>query len=228
MSGASAPSVASTTSRIPGGPKTKSVTGSAFMTQCVVMTSFRSVRWSLWRCVTSTALNIGGSTPAPASRMSTPRPQSTRNVDPAERTSVAGPARSGSGSGPPVPNNMICMPDVLGRPQPAGASDVVAAEDVADRRVREDSVERFGDDRGDREHREFVELLLARDRQRVRQHDLADRGVCKPLDGWARQHTVAGGDIDVRRPACGQQLGRARDRAGGVDHVVDENARAVL
>ena len=85
------------------------------MTQWVVMTSFRSVRWSLWRCVTSTAPNIGGSTPAAASRMSTPRPQSTRIVDPAERTSVAGPARFGSGIGLPVPNSVICMPDVLGR-----------------------------------------------------------------------------------------------------------------
>lgn len=108
MSGASAPRVASTTSRIPGGPKTESVAGCGLMTQCMVMTSFRSVRWSLWRCVTNTALNIGGSSPAPASRMSTPRPQSTRIAAPSERTSVDGPARSGSGIGLPVPNSVIC------------------------------------------------------------------------------------------------------------------------
>jgi hypothetical protein len=38
------PCVASTTSLIPGGPKTAGDAGSLLMTQCVVMTSFRSVR----------------------------------------------------------------------------------------------------------------------------------------------------------------------------------------
>src|SRR5215208_501247 len=88
-------------------------------------------------------------------------------------------------------------PEMVG---PTRASDVVAAEDVADRGVREHGVECLGDDRSDREHREVVELLLARDRKRVREHHLADRGIGKALDGRARQHTVAGGDVDVRRP----------------------------
>src|SRR5262245_10635316 len=42
------------------------------------------------------------------------------------------------------------------------ASDVVAAEDLADGRVLEDGVEGVGDDRGDRQHGQALELLLAR------------------------------------------------------------------
>ena len=54
--------------------------GAGLITQFVVMTSLRSVRWSLCRCVTSTASSIGGSTPAPARRITAPRPQSARMV----------------------------------------------------------------------------------------------------------------------------------------------------
>ena len=45
-------------------------------------------------------------------------------------------------------------------------SDVVAAEDLADRGVLEDGVERLGEDRRDRQHGQRVEALLVGDRQR--------------------------------------------------------------
>ena len=42
-----------------GGPKMRSVVRDSVRTQWVVMTSLRSVMWSLWRCVTNTASGIG-------------------------------------------------------------------------------------------------------------------------------------------------------------------------
>ncbi len=50
------------------------------VTHRVVMTSDRSVMWSLCRWVSSSAVMLAAPTPAAAARISTPRPQSTRNV----------------------------------------------------------------------------------------------------------------------------------------------------
>src|SRR5262249_16753797 len=83
-------------------------------------------------------------------------------------------------------------------------SDVVAAEDLADRRVLEDGVERVGDDRSDRPPGEALELLLARDRQTIGQHDLADRRVAQALDRGPRQDAVRGEYVHGARAALGQ------------------------
>ena len=55
MSGSSDARMWSTTARVPTGPTIVSGVGSNVMTQRVVITSLRSVMWSLWRWVSSTA-----------------------------------------------------------------------------------------------------------------------------------------------------------------------------
>ena len=62
------------------------------VTHRVVMTSERSVMWSLCRCVRSRAEMLAAPTPTAAARINVPRPQSTRNV------CAAGP-HEGRGSG---------------------------------------------------------------------------------------------------------------------------------
>ena len=55
----------------------------------------------------------------------------------------------------------------FGCSRPAGDLDVVALEELGDAALLEDGGEGVGHDRRDREDGEVVELLLARDRQRV-------------------------------------------------------------
>ena len=96
-----------TVSTMPGGPTIVSGVGSNVVIHCVVMTSFRSVMWSLCRWVMSTVVSALGGTPTAAMRITTPRPQSTRWCSPPAWINVAGPARSGSGRGLPVPRSVI-------------------------------------------------------------------------------------------------------------------------
>ena len=60
---------------------------------------------------------------------------------------------------------------------------------------------------------EGVEVLFVRDRQRVRDHDLADRAVLQPIDRRTRQQGVGGHDRDRVRAPLGEELGRARPRS---------------
>ena len=85
--------------------------GPTVVTHRVVITSDRSVMWSLCRWVSSRAVIPEACTPAAAARISTPRPQSTRKTDSPALTSVDGPARFGSTIGLPVPVRMmsICL-----------------------------------------------------------------------------------------------------------------------
>ena len=83
--------------------------GTKVVTQRVVMTSERSVMWSLCRWVSSSAVRLAAPTPAAAARMSTPRPQSTRKACPPAVTKVDGPARFGSTIGLPVPRRVISI-----------------------------------------------------------------------------------------------------------------------
>ena len=76
--------------------------------------------------------------------------------------------------------------------------------------------------------RRVVEALLVGDRQRVGDDDLADRAVLQPVDGRARQQAVRRRDVHVGRAAVDQQVRGAHDGARGVDHVVDDDARAAL
>ena len=50
--------------------------------------------------------------------------------------------------------------------RPGGPSDVVAAEELADRAVLEHGLDRVGEERGDREHPQVVEVLVVGDRAR--------------------------------------------------------------
>ena len=83
--------------------------GAKVVTQRLVITSLRSVMWSLWRWVSTSAVSWLACAPAAAARMRTPRPQSKSRVAPPARTSVAGPARRGSTSGLPVPSSVISI-----------------------------------------------------------------------------------------------------------------------
>jgi hypothetical protein len=77
------------------------------MIQREVTMSFKSLMWSLCKCVSKIAETNGGNTPAAVMRITQPRPQSTTMCWPAACTSVDGPARFGSGIGLPVPNKVI-------------------------------------------------------------------------------------------------------------------------
>ena len=67
------------TLRVPTGPTIVSGVSSNVITQRVVITSFRSVMWSLCRCVISTAVKVRrAETRLPPAASSTPRPASTR------------------------------------------------------------------------------------------------------------------------------------------------------
>src|SRR6185437_2753877 len=63
-------------------------------------------------------------------------------------------------------------------------------------------------------------------RQGVGDDDLARAAGGQALDGRAGEHAVGGGDDDVGSAVGEQRLGGLRDRAAGVDHVVDEDAAA--
>src|SRR6478752_3300761 len=98
------------------------------------MTSLRSVMWSLWRWVSSTADSWGGSRPAPTRRIRTPRPASTRRLASPAWTSDDGPARFGSGSGLPVPSTVSrtgSAPSNEGRNDLGDLGPLVLLEEVA-------------------------------------------------------------------------------------------------
>ncbi len=78
MSGPSDATMWSTTACVPTGPTTVSGVGANVMTHREVITSLRSVMWSLCRWVSSTARSWPAPTIAAAIRISTPRPASMR------------------------------------------------------------------------------------------------------------------------------------------------------
>src|SRR3712207_8058983 len=64
-----------------------------------------------------------------------------------------------------------------------------AAEEAGDRPVLEDLLDGPGQQRGDRQDGQLVELAGRLDRQRVRDDDLADLAVLQPVDGRDRKST---------------------------------------
>ena len=52
--------------------------------------------------------------------------------------------------------------------------------------------------------------------------------VLQAVDGRARQQPVRRRDVDLDRAAVDEQVRRAHHGAGGVDHVVDDDARAAV
>ena len=107
-------------------------------------------------------------------------------------------------------------------------SEVFAVEDVAHAGVVEHRTERLGDQWRDREHLDVRELLLGRERQRVREHQPFDRRVLQSVDSRAREHAVRGHRPHLLRAALLEDFGGRGDRAGRVDHVVGEHAGAAF
>ncbi|OMP14154.1 hypothetical protein COLO4_00244, partial [Corchorus olitorius] len=84
-------------------------------------------------------------------------------------------------------------------------------------------------------HRRDVQLAdtaagLGRGGQRngVGHHQLVQHGVVDVLDGPSRQHRVGAVGQDLGGAVFLQGLGRVAQGAGGIDHVVDQHAGAVL
>src|SRR5690606_30971201 len=71
---------------------------------------------------------------------------------------------------------------------------------------------------------------LGRGRQRdgVGHHQLVEYGVLNILNGAAGQHRVRGVGVDLGGTALLERLGGMAQGAGGIDHVVDQNAGAAL
>src|SRR6185503_2998022 len=88
--------------------------------------------------------------------------------------------------------------------------------------------QRIGDQRGDRQHLDLVDLLLRWKRQRVGEYDAADRGVLQPVDGRPAEHSVRGHGPHLGGAALQQDVGGAGDGAAAVDHVVGEDAQPAV
>src|SRR5205085_1370995 len=111
---------------------------------------------------------------------------------------------------------------------PSRSGLIISAEDLGDRLVLEDSVDGDGQDRGDRENLELVEATVVGQRQRVGDDHPAEHRVLEPVDRGVGEDAVSGDGDDVGRPAILQDLRRRADGAGGVDHVVDQDADPAL
>src|SRR5262249_1717913 len=105
---------------------------------------------------------------------------------------VPGPRDIRTGAGPWAPTGPLELR--LGA-RPRGSA--LAVEEAGDRALAEHLVDRPGDQRRDREHGELVDPLLLRDRQRVRDDDLADPGVLQAVGGTAGEDAVGGRHDDL-------------------------------
>src|SRR4051812_44355257 len=110
------------------------------------------------------------------------------------------------------------------RPTKPLLAEVLAAEDVADGGVLEDGVDRPGEDAGDGQHLELVDLLLRGDRDRVGHDHARELAVLQAIRGWVRQQGMGGHAPDVGGALLLEDVGRRADRAARVDHVIDHDA----
>ena len=62
----------------------------------------------------------------------------------------------------------------------------------------------------------------------VGDHDLLDRRLADALARGAAEDAVRGRDVDLFGAVVVERVDGARDRAGGVDHVVDDDGDLVL
>src|SRR5947208_11009312 len=105
---------------------------------------------------------------------------------------------------------------------------VLAVEDLGDAGVLEHGAQGVGDDRRDREDGQLPDLLLLRDRHRIRDHDFLDRGLLDLLHGLPAEQPVRGPDVALAGPLLREDLRPLHHRAAGVDHVVHDEARPAL
>src|SRR5439155_19717030 len=103
-----------------------------------------------------------------------------------------------------------------------GASAREAAEESRHRAVVEDFADGAGDQGGDGEDGDLVELLFGGKREGVGDHDLGDTAVLEAFGGRVGQDRVGGGDDHVGGARVVQGVGGLADRPAGVDHVVDD------
>ncbi len=102
------------------------------------------------------------------------------------------------------------------------------SEKAGNRTVCEHFIDRLGNQRSDRQDRQFVDSTLARNRQGVGDNNFCDPRILEALSGWVAQDAVGGGNDDFRRTLIKQGVRGLRDRSPGVDHVVDQHTDAVL
>ena len=67
-----------------------------------------------------------------------------------------------------------------------------------------------------------MQVLVGVERNGVRHDHLLQGAVVDALVGRARKHRVGDGGADALRPAGHEHVGGHADRAGGVDHVIDD------
>ena len=103
-----------------------------------------------------------------------------------------------------------------------------AVEEARDGAVFEDFLDRARQKRSDREHGQVVEVLRCRDWQCVGDNHFACAGFAQALSGWVGEDRVGRRDDDILSACVLEDGHSARNRAAGVDHVVDEDADAVL
>ena len=95
-------------------------------------------------------------------------------------------------------------------------------EDRRDFLVVVHALDHVGKEVGDRQHREFVQVLVGVERNGVRHDHLFEGAFVDTLVGRAGKHGVGDGGANALRSAGHEHVGCHADRAGGVDHVVDD------
>ena len=74
----------------------------------------------------------------------------------------------------------------------------------------------------------FGICLFGRQRDRVGEDQAVDGGLLQPLDRAAHQQAVRGGQEDLPGAVLVHHFGRAADRAGRADHVVEDQGHAAF
>src|SRR3990170_4543187 len=85
------------------------------------------------------------------------------------------------------------------------------------------ATDRLAEQRGHGQHGDAGDALLGRDGDRVGDDDLLERGGADALERRAREDGVDAAREDPARALAGERPDRLDERAGGVDHVVDDH-----
>src|SRR5512146_684940 len=88
-----------------------------------------------------------------------------------------------------------------------------------------DSLDGFPEESRHRQDPKLPARRLGSQRNRVRDHQLLDRGLLEPLDRRPREHPVRGRGEHPLGPFFPQRLGRMDQRPRGVHHVIEQDRR---
>jgi len=100
---------------------------------------------------------------------------------------------------------------------------VVLCEELGDRSIRRDALDRIGEDLRDGQDFEFRSEQRFLIRQRVRYDDTFDRGFREHANRVASEDAVRGTRVDLGRATFDERFGGFGERAAGRDHVVDDD-----